>query len=450
MIVSTLPTTAKVGILAVLVILASMFPLLQSAALGSFKTWTRPASPDCNEFHGCLNISQREVYLDPTSNFLPCGFLAPSDLDKVRAYFDKDEFKKKSRGEKRKCRTVVYSLVFQAYNIVFNPIFYENYLQFDPSVCFFLFVDKETVLNGRSLSHVSIGASNENIPKHNMKSAIQGGNAWQIILLDLLPHKLASHAMKAVKLSGPQLFPHADILLWYDPKYVLKRRLVRFIAETFATMKPNASIAISENFFHDIESGFAGARQRLIYQNATFKKNPVIATELSDIERQKNFYKREGLFERTRGNKQLVVDSAVMLYQNNPVSQRYFCAWANEVAMFSRRDQLSEYAIRERLGIEIYKIPQARVLRYFKKIGHQRPSSYVPKFNEVTYPPKNICFHPSGAIPSRHAESSCGRKAQFKNEIRRGRSAGIPADDDVPLQAFRRKYSKPISKPPSQ
>jgi len=102
-----------------------------------------------------------------------------------------------------------------------------------------------------------------------------------------------------------------------------------------------------EHFFHDLEAGFSGARDRIIYQNLTFKYNPLIIKELNEINYQKHIYQKEGIFKRAKGNVHLAIDSAVMIYKNNKQTQRYFCAWANEVSMFSRRDQLSEYPVRE-------------------------------------------------------------------------------------------------------
>jgi hypothetical protein len=62
---------------------------------------------------------------------------------------------------------------------------------------------------------------------------------------------------------------------------------------------------------------------------------------------------------------------------------------------------ISHYILNtRRLGIQIYKIPQSKLLYYFKRIGHQRPASLIPKFDEFTNPPRNILFHESGIVPT--------------------------------------------------
>ena len=320
--------------------------------VSAFDIWTseNQMHSNCTKFNGCLTMMDRMNYLNPNATSIPCGFLAPSGLDKVREYFTNDH----------KCEVVIYSLIFQAYNIIYNPISYHNYLKLKKysHICFYLFVDKSTVLNGQSLKHISNGGENEKDTKFKLNSQIFGGHAWQVILLEDMPYSSFAHSMKAIKLLGWRLFPNAKMLIWFDPKYVLKRTVTKFVSELTTSMNGTAdlgsnnvsgdkSIAISEHFFHDILSGFQGARDRLIRQNLTYKHNVNIVSEIEEISRQKATYEKDGLFSRTKGNNQLVVDSAVMFYRNNEYSQRYFCAWANEVSMFSRRDQLSEYAVRE-------------------------------------------------------------------------------------------------------
>jgi hypothetical protein len=52
-----------------------------------------------------------------------------------------------------------------------------------------------------------------------------------------------------------------------------------------------------------------------------------------------------------------------------------------------------------KLRVQIFKIAQSRILHYFRKIGHQRPKSTVPQFNEMATPPRNIHFHEAGTVP---------------------------------------------------
>lgn len=283
-------------------------------------------------------MADRSNYLDPNATSIPCGFLAPSDLDKVRQHFKHD----------KQCEVIVYSLIFEAYNIIYNPISYTNYLKHYSTICFYLFVDKSTVLNGYSLEHIGNGQANIKNTKHKLNSEIYGGQAWRIILLESLPFPSLAHSMKAIKFAGPRIFPHAKVLLWFDPKYVLKRKLPRFINHMTTFMNSShASVALYEHFLHDLDAGFSGAKERLMHQHLTYKANPHLDSELKELHHQKSVYTQEGLFKRHRGDVNLVIDSAVMFYRNNEETQRYFCAWANEIALFSRRDQLSEYTVRE-------------------------------------------------------------------------------------------------------
>ena len=309
----------------------------------SLDVWTVQKYPNCTEFNGCLTFSDRQIYLNPSAPCVPCGFLVPSDLDKVRNYFSRDH----------KCEMIVYSLVFQAYNVVFNPVSFKNYLKEYSNICFFLFVDRVTLLNGYSLEYISNGNVNKQNTKFHLESEILGGQAWQVILLENLPYQSPARSMKTIKFSALSLFPNAKMFLWYDPKYVLKRWLPNLVADAISLMNKNrtddsiASVALAEHFIHDLESGFGGAKERLVYLNYTYKKNQYIDKELQEIDFQQAIYKKEGLFNRTRGNFDLAIDSAIMIYMNSEETRRYFCAWANEISMFSRRDQLSEFVVRE-------------------------------------------------------------------------------------------------------
>mmetsp|Transcript_2704 Transcript_2704/g.4065 ORF Transcript_2704/g.4065 Transcript_2704/m.4065 type:complete len:379 (-) Transcript_2704:66-1202(-) len=322
-----------------------------------YDVWKTSPHENCNKFNGCLTMQDREeTYLNPNATSIPCGFLAPSDLDRVKEYFSKDHV----------CKLVVYTVVFGAYGMLYNPISKTNYISEDKSICFFAFIDKETVNNGLALQHVIAGGAN---PGRNKKSAITGSNSWQPILISSLPYESPTHSMKAIKLSGPMLFPNAEWLVWYDAKYILYQNPWRLVQFADSKMGRRVSVAMTQRFFDPLDQQFRGAQDRLVYLNYTHKFNPRVDSEIQEIRNQKHQYMKEGLFDRNKGRLDLLVDSAIMIIRNDVVARRFYCGWANEVAMFSRRDQLSEYVVEEHLKIPVYRIVNEKHL-FFKSVGH--------------------------------------------------------------------------------
>jgi hypothetical protein len=117
---------------------------------------------------------------------------------------------------------------------------------------------------------------------------------------------------------------------------------------------------------------------------------------MSDIHRQFQQYEAEGFFDLMRTQSHAVpVDSAILVFKNPQPQQphhqqqeeehreqeqqeRLFCAWMNEVILYSRRDQLSYPYVEHRLNITGYKIPSTLLLRFFQKIPHK----YLPSSSE--------------------------------------------------------------------
>lgn len=341
-----------------LIVLLLYFP--HSLIEADVHTWTTSVYKDCEKFDGCLQIEDRSLYLNSSLSSIPCGFMAPSDLDNVRDYFKKDKV----------CNIIVYSAEIQAYDVVYNPLASTNYLRHRDDICFILFVDKETLLHTQSLRHIAPG-STDVFSHHHLHKKIVIVNAWQIILINKMPFSSATHSMKTIKLSGPMLFPNAEWLIWYDAKYILQKNPMDLISFIQQNKNPNTStITFTRKFYGKLIKQFNAASHRLSYMNHTYKPNKNVDIEILEINQQKEFYAKNGLFERTKDRDDLLVDSAIMIYQNNEAAKRYYCAWSNEVGIFSRRDQLSEFVVREQLHTELYLLSPLNISYFFLPIGH--------------------------------------------------------------------------------
>jgi hypothetical protein len=197
--------------------------------------------------------------------------------------------------------------------------------------------------------------------------------SWHVFVLKKLIYPNPAKTMKTIKLSLFRLFPHAKYILYYDLKYRLIGDPMTFIRICDRSMKlAKVSHAIYRvNAEKSIEEEFIGAQKRLRFQ-ATKGVVRNISEELSDINRQQKQYRDEGFFAAIKEQKPLLVDSAILVFKNNePNLHRFFCAWMNEVILFSRRDQLSYPYVEYKLNITGFKIPQTFFIRYFVKIPHE-------------------------------------------------------------------------------
>ena len=356
-----------------------------------FDVWEKSPHAGCDSFSGCLDMADRENYLNPKATSIPCGFLVPSDLDRVRTYFEKDT----------KCKIVLFSFILGAYNFAYNPLAKKNFLVKDKEVCLFLFVDEATLMNGHGLEQLAPNHRNRH-PEY--RSAIVGGNAtWKIILIkDLAASKThgTAHIAKTIKLNGLRLFPNAEWVIYVDTKYVVRenpRRLVDYIKK-----KTNHSITAYGHFMDDVPSGFEGAVSRLYYLHSRFP-NKNFNAEVKAIRDQYNFYKKEGLFDVYQKNfTGYQIDSAIFAAHNDNRARRFFCAWQNEVSLFSRRDQLSFHRVQHALQIFAYQIWKKEMLggknQFAKNLARVKPV-HPPKwnlFNESN--PHPFTLHPSSSL----------------------------------------------------
>ena len=357
-----------------------------------FETWKKSPHQGCTSFTGCLTMEDREVYLNPNSTSIPCGFMYPSDLDKVREYFQRD----------KTCKVVLFSFILGAYNYAYNPISSTNFLKKDKSICFFLFVDEITLMNGHGIWQLAPGQKNR-LKQH--KSAIVGGDdTWKIILVKdvAAPKSLGTaHVSKSLKLNGLQLFPNAEWVIYIDTKYVVNSNPTRLIE--YVKSKTNLSLATYAHFMDSIPEGFKGAVGRLHFQNK-FRKNKNLLAEIKSIKDQQQLYEKEGLFKIYHESKLgLQVDTAMLIAHNDYRARRFFCSWLSEVSMFSRRDQLSFHNVQHHLKIYPYQIWKKEMLggknQFMKNLARVKPSQ-PPEwnlFNESN--PHPFTLHPSTTVP---------------------------------------------------
>ena len=157
----------------------------------AFSTWNRSElRNNCTSFSGCLTQDDRKTYLNSVSSTIPCGFMMPGDLDVVQAYFSNDH----------RCRIVVFTTIFYAYDKIFNP---DNMEALAEDVCFVLIIDRMTLREGSQLlSQITL---RENSP-------------WMVFYLRNPPDPNPGKAVKMVKLAGPTLFPNAEWVIYVDAK----------------------------------------------------------------------------------------------------------------------------------------------------------------------------------------------------------------------------------------
>ena len=232
--------------------------------------------------------------------------------------------------------------------------------------------------------------------------------------------------MKAIKLSLFRLFPFAKYILYYDLKYQMIENPIRFLKICDNLMRHlhvSHAILKHKEINHTVQSEFLGARKRLEFLNTSKGVIHNLTQEIDDMDRQINQYSEEGFFDVINTQNPVLVDSAVIVFKNIRVLQRqhqqhqqqsaildqqqqqqsaildqqqqqqsvildqqqqqqqqsgaldqqerFFCAWMNEVILFSRRDQLSYSYVENKLNVTGYKIPSFILLKFFQRIPHK-------------------------------------------------------------------------------
>ena len=321
------------------------------------------------------------MYSNLVSPSIPCGHMAPSDFDAVSDYFSRDQ----------QCKIVVYSLLFGAYNYAYNPITKISTLDNDTSVCYFMFVDRATLMNGHGIKSLLPGNRN---PRKISSFIVGGHHSWQLILMDKFPYRDPYHSMKAVKLGAPRIFSNAEWLIYVDTKYIIQTPPRKLIEYADRKMGPGSSLATYAKFYNRIIDDFKGARHRIYVRHFTYKNNSNLDANIAELDRQTNLYRKEGLFSYYHdGVKDKGIDAAILIIRNDARAKRFFCAWQNEVSMFSIRDQLSFHLLEMKFRLNTTRI-------WAKEMMGKPNLFFQDSRGMLQHPPKTNMFNESNPFPS--------------------------------------------------
>lgn len=350
-----------------------VFLFLLSSSLSPSSSSTAQLTFSEPSFHS-ISTHERHLYLNPTATAIPCGYLVPTELDIFRyAYLQSPTGTVSTVTPEdfnpNKCTIMIVRLLFGAYEL-FGP-YPRNYTRptstNGETLCYLLITDY------LSIQHPIIAQSILMEPHQHPKTPKALKYCpWHVFVMKRLMYPNPAKTMKAIKLSLFRIFPYAKFILYYDLKYQLVGNPLKFIRLCDEQMtQANTSHAIlKHNSTKSAEDEFIGAKDRLKFQHSQgVVRN--ISKELTDIARQHRQYSSEGFFDEVRDKRTPLVDSAIIVFKNRqPGLHRFFCAWLNEVILFSRRDQLSYPYVEHKLGSTGFKIPQLIALKYFKKIPH--------------------------------------------------------------------------------
>ncbi|XP_042063090.1 probable hexosyltransferase MUCI70 [Salvia splendens] len=220
---------------------------------------------------------------------------------------------------------IVASAIFGNYDVIQQP---RNIGEIAKrNVPFFMFVDEETETY---LKNVSTLGSDKMV------------GLWRVIVVHNLPYTDSRRNGKVPKLLLHRLLPKTRYSVWIDGKLQLVvdpyQVLERFL------WRQNATFAISRHYrrfdvFEEAEANKAGMK----YDNTS-------------IDRQIEFYKREGLTPYTTAKLPITSDvpeGCVIIREHIPITNLLSCLWFNEVDRFTSRDQLSFSTVRDKVAAKV-------------------------------------------------------------------------------------------------
>jgi hypothetical protein len=343
-------------------------------------------------FHN-LSVHDRHLYLEPSVSSIPCGYMIPTELDIFRtAQPTIPTLTQEGEFLPCNCTIMIIRLLFGAYE-VFNPRArkYPKLSSRDRGgeiLCYLLITDSLSLKTPIIAENLLVNSSSP-VSSH-------GYSPWHVFVMKNLIYSNPAKTMKTIKMSLFRLFPFVKYILYYDLKFQLTGNPLRFldICNNLMT-NSHTSHAIYRGLAAEektIETEFIGSKERLEFLSNQKGVVHNLTQELNDMERQFKQYQAEGFFDqlkekRQKGQQTLLVDSAIIVFKNHNYEQlqppqpqqqqlqndlhRFFCAWLNEVILYSRRDQLSYPYIEHKLNITGLKIPPVIVLRFFQKIPHR-------------------------------------------------------------------------------
>ncbi|KAG6387321.1 hypothetical protein SASPL_152508 [Salvia splendens] len=220
---------------------------------------------------------------------------------------------------------IVASAIFGNYDVIQQPSNIGEIAK--RNVPFFMFIDEETETYMKNMS--TLGSD-------------KMVGLWRVIVVHNVPYTDSRRNGKVPKLLLHRLLPKTRYSIWIDGKLKLVvdpyQVLERFL------WRHNATYAISRHYrrfdvFEEAEANKAGLK----YDNTS-------------IDRQIEFYKREGLTPYTTAKLPITSDvpeGCVIIREHVPITNLLSCLWFNEVDRFTSRDQLSFSTVRDKVAAKV-------------------------------------------------------------------------------------------------
>ncbi|KAJ8755062.1 hypothetical protein K2173_016629 [Erythroxylum novogranatense] len=276
-----------------------------------------------SDFGGYPSLKQRNDSFDIRESMtVHCGFVKGSKPG-YSTGFDIDEVDLAEL--KQFHEVIVASAIFGNYDIIQQPKNISDAAR--KTIPFYMFIDEETESYMR----------NNTVLDSQMKVGL-----WRIIVVRNIPYADARRNGKVPKLLLHRILPNVRYSIWIDGKLQLVvdpyQILERFL------WRVNANFAISRHYtrfdvFKEAEANKAAGK----YDNET-------------IDRQIEFYKREGLTPYTRAKLPITSDvpeGCVIIREHVPITNLFTCLWFNEVDRFTSRDQLSFSIVRDKIMAKV-------------------------------------------------------------------------------------------------
>lgn len=216
----------------------------------------------------------------------------------------------------KKCRFVVASGIFDAYDLPYQP---SNISQRSKKLfCFLMVVDEK-----------SYEFIKQNVTVREDEAGGQWVGIWRLVLLKHPPYDEPRRNGKVPKILTHRLFPQARYSIWIDgkmelivdPLLILERYLWR----------GKHTFAIAQHKHH-----------RSIYEEADANnRRKRYARPLIDLHIR--IYRYEGMepWNPEKGTLSDVPEGAVIIREHTAMNNLFSCLWFNEVNLFTPRDQLS-------------------------------------------------------------------------------------------------------------
>jgi hypothetical protein len=294
--------------------------------------------PDQFPFNGCLQLSDRAAYFDTRAEEIPCGMMTGTELGRVAESYPGYE----------KYDLIVVSSQFGAYDEVqrMPGTFWQ-----DIRVLYVLFTDDKS-----------------------MKSPLVNANLitnsqWHVHVLKELPYPTPARNCKAIKSLLPRLFPKAKWIFYLDSKYRLVQNPLILMEHLLPRMN-GSDFAVFQKNIAKYEGAFRAERNRMIYLTYHSGVSDNRTKEADMITSQRNTYLSEGFINRIGHMFNTSADTAILVVRPTDHSTRFYCAWANEISIFSHREQLSLAYVEDRFGIVAHRFSMELAKCCIRSIGH--------------------------------------------------------------------------------